>query len=87
MVILKEETSRHKELVQTLNPQVQMYAKAMSSPKAIFDLVARFATVLEAWDFSPKELKNLDRRAFIDLIRSWQAEATAQDIALIKAVI
>jgi hypothetical protein len=87
MVILKEETSRHKELVQTLTPQIRLYAKAVSSPKAVIDLVARFATVLETWDFSPKELRNLDKRAFFDLIRSWQAEASAQDTALIRAVI
>jgi hypothetical protein len=53
----------------------------------MFDLIARFAAVLEEWDFSPKELRGLDRRAFIDLIRSWQAEASAQDAALIRAVI
>jgi hypothetical protein len=87
MVIFKEETNRHKELTQTLTPMVQVYAKAVASPKAILDLIARFATVLEEWDFSPKELKGLDKRAFMDLIRSWQAEASAQDLSLIKAVI
>jgi hypothetical protein len=87
MVIFKEETNRHKELTQTLNPMVQMYAKAMASPKAILDLVARFATILEEWDFAPKELKGLDKRAFMDLIKSWQAESSAQDLALIKSVI
>jgi hypothetical protein len=87
MLIFKEETSRHKELTQTLTPLVQAYAKAMASPKAIFDLISRFTTILEGWDFSPKELKGLDRRAFGDLIRSWQADASAQDVALIKAVI
>jgi hypothetical protein len=87
MVIFREETSRYKELTQTLIPLVQAYAKAVASPKAIFDLVSRFATIIEEWDFSPKELKNLDRRAFIDLIKSWMADASAQDIALIKAVI
>jgi hypothetical protein len=87
MLIFKEETNRYKELMQTLTPLAQAYAKAMASPKAIFDLVARFATILEEWDFYPKELKGLDKRAFIDLIRSWYADASAQDIALIKAVI
>jgi hypothetical protein len=87
MIIFKEATSRHKELVQTLVPQVQMYAKAMSSPKAVFDMVARFADVLEMWGYSPKELTNLGKRAFFDLLRSWQAEASASDTALIRAVI
>jgi hypothetical protein len=87
MVIFKEETSRHKELMQTLTPLVQSYAKAIASPKAIFDLIARFSAILEEWDYSPKEIKGLDKRAFIDLIRSWQADASAQDTALIKAVI
>ena len=87
MIIIREETSRHKELTQTLAPLVNMYAKPASSPKAILDLVTRFATILEEWDFSPKELKGLDKRAFIDLIRSWQAEAQARDVSLIKAVI
>jgi len=87
MIIFREETSRYKELTQTLTPLVQAYAKALASPKAMFDLIARFAAVLEEWDFSPRELRDLDRRAFIDLIRSWQAEASAQDAALIRAVI
>jgi hypothetical protein len=87
MLIFKEEINCHKELMQTLTPLVQAYAKAMASPKAIFDLVDRFATVLEKWDFSPKELNGLDRRAFIDLIRPWREDASAQDTALIKAVI
>jgi hypothetical protein len=87
MVIFKEETNRCKELMQTLTPLVQAYAKAMASPKAVFDMTARFAAVLEQWDFYPKELKGLDKRAFMDLIKSWQADASAQDIALIKSVI
>ena len=87
MVIFHEETNRHKELVQTLTPLVQAYSKALASAKAILDLVSRFATVLEQWDFSPKELKGLDKRAFLDLIKSWQADASAQDMALIKSVI
>jgi hypothetical protein len=86
MLILKEETSRHKELTQTLIPLVQLYAKAMASPKAIFDLVNRFADVLDQWDFSPKELKGLDKRAFADLVKSWQADSPARDTALIKSV-
>ena len=87
MVIFKEETSRYKALVQTITPIIQTYAKAMASPKAIFDLIDRMAAVLQAWDYSPKELTNLDRRAFLDLIKSWRAEASAKDISLIKAVI
>jgi len=87
MVIIKEATSRYKELVQTLAPLVNSYAKAMASPKAILDLTNRLATVLEQWDFTPKELKDLDKRAFLDLIKSWQADASVKDIALIKLVI
>ena len=87
MVIIKEQTSRNKELVQTLLPLVKTHAKTSASPKAITDLVARFATILEEWDFAPKELSGLDKRAFIDLIRSWQADATPSDISLIKAVV
>ena len=87
MIILVEASSRNKELVQTLTPLVHSYAKATASPKAKVDLVTRFAMILEGWDFSPKELKGLDKQAFIDLIRSWQAEASAQDFSLIKMVI
>ena len=87
MVIIQEQTSRHKELMLTLTPLVRAYAKNTVSPKAILDLVSRFASILEIWDFSPKELKGLDRRAFADLIQSWHSEASAQDVALIKAVI
>ena len=87
MVVIKEQTSRNKELIQTILPLIKNYAKSMASPKAIMDLANRFATVLEAWDFAPKELSGLDKRAFLDLIRSWQAEASPGDLALIRAVI
>ena len=86
MLVFREETSRHKELVQTLTPLVQAIAKAKASPKGVIDLINRFATILEEWDFAPKELKGLDKRAFTDLLRSWQSDATAQDVALIKTV-
>jgi hypothetical protein len=86
MLVFKEVTGRHKELTQTLIPLAQSYAKAMASPKAILDFADRFATVLELWDFSPRELKGLDRRAFIDMVKSWQAEASVQDVAMIKTV-
>jgi hypothetical protein len=87
MVIFKEESSRYKELVQTLTPLVQAIVKAKATPKGIIDLINRMAAVLEQWDYSPREIKGLDKRAGMDLIRSWQAEASAQDIALIKSVI
>jgi len=85
MVIIREESSRYKELVQTIAPLVQRYAKSSASPRGIICLSNRLAAVLEEWDYSPKEIKNLDRRAFMDLIQSWQAEGNAEDIALIKA--
>jgi len=87
MVIIREESSRYKELTQTITPLVRLYAKPQASQKAIIDMINRLAQVLEEWDYQPKEIKSLDKRAYFDLIKSWQAEASAQDIALIKAVI
>jgi hypothetical protein len=84
MVIFKEASSRRKELTQTIMPLLQVYAKATAPPKAIFAVSVRFAEVLDQWDFFPKELKDLDKRAFMDLIASWRSEASAKDIILIK---
>ena len=87
MVVIKEQTSRNKELVQTLLPLVKTHAKTSAPPKAITDFVVRLAIILEEWDFSPKELSSLDKRAFIDLVRSWQVEATPNDLSLIRIVV
>jgi hypothetical protein len=86
MVIFKEASSRRKELTRTIMPLLQVYAKATAPPKAIFAVSVRFAEVLEQWDFFPKELKDLDKRAFMDLIASWRSEASSGDAALIQSV-
>jgi hypothetical protein len=87
MVIIHEETSRYKELVLTLTPLAAMYAKTTASAKAVSDFVNRFASVLEKWDYSPKEIKNLDKRAFIDMVKSWAGDANASDISIIRAIV
>jgi hypothetical protein len=86
MIIFKEVTSRHKELVQTLVPLVQIYQKSGASSKAVFDFVERMATALEQMEYAPKEVSGIDRRSFFDIIREWMAIASAQDIAIIKSV-
>jgi hypothetical protein len=86
MVIFKETTSRHKELVQTLTPLVQIYRKNGASSKAIFDFVERMATALERMEYAPKEISGIDRKSFFDIIREWMVIASAQDISIIKSV-
>ena len=87
MIIIQENSSRQKELVMVLTPLIRQYAKATASIKAILDLVDLFALVLDKWDYSPKEIRGLDKRAFLDLLKSWQIEATPKDLSMIKAVI
>jgi hypothetical protein len=86
MVIFKEVTSRHKELVQTLVPLVKIYQKAGASSKAVSDLVERMATALEQMEYAPKEISGIDRKSFFDIIKEWMAITSAQDIAIIKSV-
>jgi hypothetical protein len=86
MIIFKEATSRHKELVQTLVSLVQIYHKSGASSKAVYDLVERMATALEQMEYAPKEISGIDRKSFFDIIREWMAIASAQDIAIIKSV-
>jgi hypothetical protein len=86
MIIFKEVTSRHKELVQTLVPLVKVYQKSGASSKAVSDFVERMATALEQLDYAPKEISGIDRRSFFDIIKEWMASATAQDISVIKSV-
>jgi hypothetical protein len=86
MVIFKEVTSLHKELVQTLVPLVQIYHKNGASSKAISDLVERMATALEQMGYAPKEISGIDRRSFFDIIKEWMTLASAQDVSVIKSV-
>jgi hypothetical protein len=86
MIVFQEVTSRHKELVQTLVPLVQIYQRSGASSKAVSDFVERMATALEKMEYSPKEISGIDRRSFFDIIREWMGEASAQDISVIKSV-
>jgi hypothetical protein len=86
MIIFKEVTSRHKELVQTLIPMVNIYQKNRASPKAISDFVERMATALEKMEYAPKEIGGIDRRSFFDIIKEWMTFASAQDISAINSV-
>jgi hypothetical protein len=86
MIIYKEATSRHKELVQTLVPLIKINQKSGASSKAVSDLVERMATALEQMEYAPKEISGIDRRSFFDIIKEWMAIASAQDISAIKSV-
>jgi hypothetical protein len=86
MIIFKEATSRHKELVQTLVSLVQVYHKSGASSRAVSDFVERMATALEQMEYSPKEISGIDRGSFFDIIKEWMAIASAQDISVIKSV-
>jgi hypothetical protein len=86
MIIFKEATSRHKELVQTIVPLVQIYQKSGSTSRAVSDFVERMATALEQMDYAPKEISGIDRRSFFDIIKEWMTIASTQDIAVIKSV-
>jgi hypothetical protein len=86
MVVFKESTSRHKELVSVLVPLVQIYQKKGTSAKAVIDFVERMATALEQMDYAPKEINGIDRRSFLDIIKEWASVASAQDISIIKSV-
>jgi hypothetical protein len=86
VIIFKEATSRHKELVQTLIPLVQIYKKSGASSKAVSDFVERVAAFLERAEYAPKEISGIDRESFFDIIGEWMAEASAQDILAIRSV-
>lgn len=85
MVIARESAPRRKELLQTLLPLAQRNAKPSASAKAVFDFSTRFADVLDAWDFDPRELDGIGARQFSALVNSWRREADARDMALIRA--
>jgi hypothetical protein len=86
MIIYQETSSKHKEIVATLVPLVQIYKKNEASSKAVSDLVERMATALERMEYAPKEISGIDRRSFFDIIKEWMATASAQDISVIKSV-
>jgi hypothetical protein len=86
MIIFKEAASRHKDLVQTLIPLVQIYQRSGASSKAVSDFVERMATALERMEYAPKEISRIDRGSFFDIIKEWMTIASAQDIAVIKSV-
>jgi hypothetical protein len=86
MIVFKEVTSRHKELVSVLVPLVQIYQSKGASTRAVTDFVERMAAALERMDYAPKEIGGIDRRSFIDIIKEWMDTASAQDISAIKSV-
>jgi hypothetical protein len=86
MIIFREAASRHKELIQTLVPLVQIYQKGGASSKAVSDFVERMASALERMDYFPKEISGIDRGSFFDIIREWMGSASAQDVSVIKSV-
>jgi hypothetical protein len=86
MIIYREAISRHKELVTVLVPLVQIYQKGGASSKAFSDFVERMATVLEQMDYAPNEIRGIDRKSFIDIIREWMSVAATQDIFVIISV-
>lgn len=86
MVIFKEATPRHKELVQALVPLVQIYKGEAVSTKAVAGFVEQMATALERMEYAPKEIRGIDRGSFFDIIKEWMAIAPARDTAIIKSV-
>jgi hypothetical protein len=86
MIIYKEAPSRHKELVQTLIPLIQIYQKGGASSKAVSDLVERMAAALERMEYAPKEISGINQTSFFDIIKEWMTIASAQDISAIKSV-
>jgi hypothetical protein len=87
MIIFKEASSRHKELlINVLVPLVQIYQRGGAPSNTVFDFVERMARALERMEYAPKEISGIDRRSFSDLIKEWAAIASAQDISVIKSV-
>jgi hypothetical protein len=86
MIIFKEATSRHRELVDVLVPLIQIYKKSVASSKAVSDLVERMAIAVEQMEYTPKEISGIDRGSFFDIVKEWMVLASAQDISAIKSV-
>lgn len=54
-----------------LLPLINKYKKPSAKEDDVNQLVQQVAAVLDMWDYNHKEIKALDRKAFLDLMKSY----------------
>lgn len=84
MYVFVEESSRQKEIIATLTPSVAIYAETFATHSDLNVFIKEFAEYLEKEGYLPNELKNLDKKALLALVKSWKPKASVQMQAVIK---
>lgn len=71
MISVEESNGTNQQRISTeLVPFFNKFKKTGATDEDILTLVTQVSYLLDAWEYSPEEIKSLDRKAFFDLIKS-----------------
>ena len=71
MLHFLEDRDNQNHIVVELTPFFMKYKKSAASIENVNELIQQVACVLDIWEYSSKEIKVLDRKAFFDLMKSY----------------
>lgn len=71
MVRFNEGKAEQSLITIELLPFINKYKKSVATEDDVNQLVQQVSAVLDIWDYSHKEIKMLDRKAFLDLMKSY----------------
>ena len=71
MVRFEEGKTEQSLITIELLPFISKYKKPAATEDDVNQLVQQVSAVLDLWDYNHKEIKMLDRKAFLDLMKSY----------------
>lgn len=71
MVRFNEGKTEQSLITIELLPFINKYKKPTATEDDVNQLVHQVSAVLDLWDYNHKEIKLLDRKAFLDLMKSY----------------
>lgn len=71
MIRFEEGKTEQSLITIELLPFINKYKKPTATEDDVNQLVHQVSVVLDLWDYNHKEIKMLDRKAFLDLMKSY----------------
>lgn len=71
MIRFEEGKTEQSLITIELLPFINKYKKPTAAEDDVNHLVQQVSAVLDLWDYNHKEIKMLDRKAFLDLMKSY----------------
>lgn len=76
MITLLENTENQNKIEIELAPYFMKYKKPSAQEVDVSLLVKQVSYVLDLWEYTYKEVRSLDRKAFMDLMKSYYLKLT-----------